>query len=110
MQKLATIRMSFYIGIETAAQMKKYSSIIHEKLGRACLSSASEEIFLPDPPAESVNMAQPRAGTDPGFARCLESIGKIKVQSPLREPVAFRFSIWHRKGGRQEPLPVRMRV
>jgi hypothetical protein len=28
----------------------------------------------------------------------------------LTEPVAFRSPIWHRRGGRQEPLLVRMRV
>jgi hypothetical protein len=27
-----------------------------------------------------------------------------------REPVAFCFPFWHRRGGRQGPLPVRMRV
>ena len=48
-------------------------------------------------------------GTDRDFTGCPDGCSDL-TRFPPTEPVAFLSSIWHRRGGRQEPLPVRMRV
>src|SRR5258708_20129782 len=83
-----------------------------DEFKRWCQPTATEDPgWLPVLPIFASRDACRSAGTYRRSARLVLSNNDDLPATLLpRESVAFRFPFWHRRGGRQEPLPVRMRV
>jgi hypothetical protein len=105
--------MTFYIAIKRVAQIEKYSSFSTEEYGISSFVLLGEEISIFQRPIREPNRIPRDYWLTTRNGLGLNPLPGQQWQfnsNPLTEPVAFRSSIWHRKGGWREPLLVRMRV